>query len=380
MKISKCLELRSDLDTTGSWQTCGWTMAESGVRNDSMRIRTFSAILLLSTACLCASENGAKLEVERFDRAMALYEQAFAAAKTPAEKLEVQDLRPDGKGYAVRIINQMARQGKAEWVVPYIAWIFTHAPDIDRKQIQALRDFFEKTHLRSTGAGQVAYSLTNFPDPRSLELARKVIEKNPDPKEKGIAALAVSSLIKNLGETPEIFAERRELLRQAIEQSVHEKVGKHTVADLVQEELYVMMNLTKGRPAPKISGRDVLGDLISTEAEQGRVLVLVFWSGEAAAQGKRTVDFMAKLQKELTGKPFSLIGVSSDAREEVRRLVANGVVTWKNILDEDGSIHEIFRISSLPTAFVLDKEGLIQFKGVAGPFVEMAALDLVEAE
>jgi len=345
-----------------------------------MMIRRLLFGLTLLALPASASEEGAQLELERYERAIALYEEAFAVAKTPAEKLAAAELRPNANGYAQRLINQMARQGDAEWVVPYIGWIFMNAPGIEKKQIKALRDFFESTHLRSPGAGSVAYGLTSYPDPRSLELARAVMEKNPDPKEKGVAALAVSSLIKNLGETPQIFSERRDLLRRAITHSIDMKIGERTVGEIVKEDLFVMMNLTKGRLAPKVSGQDVAGKMISTEMEKGRAIVLVFWSGEAIAQGKRTADFMKKLQDDMAAHPFTLIGVTTDAKEEVRKLVADGVITWKNIWDEDGAIHKLYRVAGLPTSYVIDKEGLIQYKGVPGPFVELTALDLAKRE
>ena len=339
-------------------------------------ITSFS--LLVTGLCLHASEEGARREVERFEKAERAYEAALESAGSPEEEALAQELKPDAVSYARRLIREMGGQGKARWVVPYIAWIFNEAPQSSPKHLNALRDFFERDHLRSPGAGRVALALANYPDPRSLDLARAVREKHPDPVEKGLAALGVCLMLSNLGDDPSIINERRELLPEVIIHAADEDVDGRKVADIVRDELYIMKNLIKGREAPEIKGLDVSGRELSLKSLRGQIVILVFWSGEAFAQGKATAEFLRKVHEDFAGQPVTVLAVNSDKRQVVRKLTADGVIVWKNILDEDLTIHKSYKITTVPKAFIIDAEGIIQYIGVPGPFVELTARAFLE--
>jgi hypothetical protein len=76
--------------------------------------------------------------------------------------------------------------------------------------------------------------------------------------------------------------------------------------------------------------------------------------------------------RALRGRPLVVLGVNShDRRDVLRRLRADGEVTWRCWWDgdgDDGPIATRWNIRGYPTFVVLDHAGLIRFKrGDEGP-------------
>lgn len=89
------------------------------------------------------------------------------------------------------------------------------------------------------------------------------------------------------------------------------------------------------------------------------------------------------LVKHLAGKPFALIGVNSqDKISKVKKLVADGVVTWRSFKNEtgEGNISDSWEVNGWPTVYLLDAEGKIRFKNPQRSAKGLDALDDAIAE
>ncbi len=77
------------------------------------------------------------------------------------------------------------------------------------------------------------------------------------------------------------------------------------------------------------------------------------------------------LVKRLQGKPFVLLGINSDRdREELEEIMEKEQLTWRSWWDggKTGSpISEKWRVSALPTIYVLDHKGVIRYRWLGGP-------------
>ena len=72
------------------------------------------------------------------------------------------------------------------------------------------------------------------------------------------------------------------------------------------------------------------------------------------------------LVKQLSDKPFALIGVNSDGDlDAIRETVEQKNLTWRSFQNESstGTISEKWGIRGWPTIFVLDAQGVIRYRG-----------------
>ena len=87
------------------------------------------------------------------------------------------------------------------------------------------------------------------------------------------------------------------------------------------------------------------------------------------------------LVKQLSDKPFTIIGVNSDQdREQIREVVKEKNLTWRSFWNNagaDGKISDAWKIQGWPTIFVLDDKGVIRYKNVRGPDLDDAIVKLL---
>lgn len=89
------------------------------------------------------------------------------------------------------------------------------------------------------------------------------------------------------------------------------------------------------------------------------------------------------LVEELKGRPFSIVGVNSDSKKQLKELVKNGTTTWRNFTNKQagGEISTAWGVKSWPTLYLIDHKGVIRHKNLHGEAMEKAIKALlVEAE
>lgn len=121
-----------------------------------------------------------------------------------------------------------------------------------------------------------------------------------------------------------------------------------------------------GAKAPHWELSDLAGIRHSTSDFLGKPLVIIFWTTWnplAADQIKVLDDYLLRQDETL----FEVVTINS---QEERSIVANfmrrGGYRVKVMLDETGETGEEFKVQTVPLAYFLDKEGIIQdiFVGV----------------
>ena len=87
------------------------------------------------------------------------------------------------------------------------------------------------------------------------------------------------------------------------------------------------------------------------------------------------------LVKQLSDKPFAIVGVNSDRdREKTREVVKEKNLTWRSFWNDsgpDGKISDSYRIKGWPTIFLLDDKGVIRYKNVRGDDLDAAIVKLL---
>ncbi len=86
--------------------------------------------------------------------------------------------------------------------------------------------------------------------------------------------------------------------------------------------------------------------------------------------------------KRLTGKPFALLGVNSDANKEIiPKRKKKDRVTWRSFWNGPkgmrGPISKEWGVVFWPTVYVIDPQGVIRYKNVKGKALDDAVDSLL---
>jgi peroxiredoxin len=330
--------------------------------------------------------------VSAYRRDMSAWMEKMRAAATPAQQKAVQAGRPDAEACARRMWRCIGGQLDEEWTLKPAAWLFrmgvglrggagmaASQPGAKPSRwvgiISKIRTSVKLSHLQSKNPGMVnmCMALVDLPDPETLGLLEKIEAGNPDPKMQGVAALAISMVLKNLGDEGEVMARRLRMLRKAIVNSSEIEVEPGlTVAKISEDELYVISRLSKGRTAPDLVGTDVAGRPLRLSSYDGKVVVLLFWAAWNE-NSPQVVEMAKRLKKKMAGRPFELVGVNADSLASLKRMVGSGAVDWPNFSDPDRKLAAEYRVTAWPIVFVLDKKRVIRYIGAPGSFVDLTA-------
>jgi len=91
------------------------------------------------------------------------------------------------------------------------------------------------------------------------------------------------------------------------------------------------------------------------------------------------------LVKTYAGRPFALIGVSSDRdREKLKKVLVEKQLTWRSFWNggsTSGPISQRWNVHAWPTIYVIDATGKIRAKNLRGDALEHKIAELIrEAE
>ena len=81
------------------------------------------------------------------------------------------------------------------------------------------------------------------------------------------------------------------------------------------------------------------------------------------------------LVARMKGRPFTILGVNSDTAERYKKAIEENEITWPSFWDggrTGGPIAAKWEVSSWPTIYVLDADGVIRYKDVRGEAMDKA--------
>ena len=348
--------------------------------------RPFGFAILLLTAFQCevtASPAGAMQVEKTFNAGIERWNLEMKAAATPEQRAEIAAKRPDATAAARKMWAEIGASLSDEWTLAPAAWFLRVTPGLLRSQpdgsmkptfadeIDDVRDAIVAHHLRSPKLIPVCMALVTTQDPKSLAVLEKIRTTNPDPKVQGVAALAEAMLLKNSADSPEIMRRRLTCLRKAIVDSSDVDLGGVSVAQLAEDELHVILHLTKGRVAPDLSGFDSGGRPMKLSDFTGKVVMLVFWSSKDPEAG-RLVEMANEWTSKFADRPLVVIGVNHDDRKTLRELEENQVL-FRNFSDPGKDLAKEYRVGTWPLVYVLGKDRVIGYSGAPGSFAELSA-------
>ena len=337
---------------------------------------------------LVAESTATPAEAERirksWESAAESWTLASRAATTPEAKSAALASRPDPLRYARQMWQVISPSLSKDWTLEPAAWLLNLTRSLTitnadgattpafAQESAAIRKAVTTHHMQSPKLAPMCIALASNQDPGTLSILEKIQSSHPDPKIQGVAALSAALVIKSLGDDAEPMRKRLTHLRKAIIQSSDVKIGDTTVAQIAEDELYIIRNLTKGRIAPNLVGTDAASRPLTLDSTKGKVTMLLFWNTEMP-ESDRVLEITNNTLRKFKGRPFTVIGVNHDPLTKLRSLEADQVTNWKNFSDPEMKLAREYRINILPQVLILDGERKIHYFGAPGSFAEITA-------
>jgi len=112
-------------------------------------------------------------------------------------------------------------------------------------------------------------------------------------------------------------------------------------------------------PMPQFSLSSVLdGKTVNSESLKGKALLITFFA-TWCPPCREEIPGLIRLQKELSGKGFSVIGLSVDEGGAgiVAKLVKSEKINYPVLLADRSTAHDFGGIAGIPTSFLVNRKG-----------------------
>jgi RNA polymerase sigma factor (sigma-70 family) len=136
-----------------------------------------------------------------------------------------------------------------------------------------------------------------------------------------------------------------------------------TLGEVAAGHLDEIRNLAIGKLAPDFEGVGADGKLIKLSNHRGKVVALAYWFS-ACGPCLREIPHQRALAAKMKGRPFTLLGIVSDGRnQDARRIIETEGISWPNLVSGGDKVAAQYHVASNPAYFVLDAAGVIRAKG-----------------
>jgi len=122
----------------------------------------------------------------------------------------------------------------------------------------------------------------------------------------------------------------------------------------------------KTLPAVDFELEDLDGNLISLSSMRGKVVFLNFWA-TWCPPCRAEMPSMEKLYNKFASRDFEIVAVNlQEKNKQVSKFVADNGLTFKILLDKSGSIGAAYGARSIPTTYIISKDGSVLARTIGG--------------
>ena len=323
-------------------------------------------------------------QIERANNVISEYEQSIEQWKVQMEIAESETVRqklseerPSDEMAARRLYHEIGGRLADQEVVPYIGWLFDTMPHFlqsgpELNEGEVVRDALLRYHYKTAGAGALCMKMYPYASVRDIEFMEKVATDAPLDADRGLANLALSLALQQIGDESEVRLRRLEVLKQAIIQVPAESTFEGRLCqDMIREQIFGIRYLSKGGTAPMFVSKLQTGVEWRLEHEGRSGMVALAFLGELQPSGQvldGVLSDMADLLHQSGGELVLISTVTSEGRPY-------GV----HLYDRDSQVTELYQVQDMPSIILLDESGTVQAKGEPGELINLAIRALAEA-
>ncbi|GAB5522904.1 MAG: hypothetical protein Roseis2KO_07760 [Roseivirga sp.] len=174
-------------------------------------------------------------------------------------------------------------------------------------------------------------------------------------------------LLIDMGETPagyfaiqfSDFNKEIDFISQRLE-AFQSAIPESPVTKALARQVYRAKVVAIGKTPPAIRAVDSKGENFDLNQYQGKVVLIDFWAAWCRACRIENPQFV-RLYGEYQPRGLEIVSISQDRKKKVweEAIAKDGIDIWRQVQDKDGSISELYSISSLPQNIVLGRDGKI---------------------
>jgi peroxiredoxin len=344
----------------------------------------FLAAILVAPALARAQESAADAVNALLDEYKSRERAYFDAARESGSKADYR--QHPAREYLPRFKELAEKYAGQTAALPALGWILDQAgrPSIEDPKAETLwvverltRDHAGQPEIAATLA-KVQYTGGRLAPETVHALYDAVLAQNPDHTVLGQAtfqnAVYVARASEKSDDPKPIRQQALKLLREV------KKTYKDTkYAQEADGWLFELQKLQVGMKAPELVGVDLNGKAIRLSDYAGSVVVLDFW--KANGFSREAMPRERALTILFEGQPFTIIGINTDYdRKRMDALLRENQVNWSNIYDgpDDGPLTKEWHVQGWPTRYVLDRHGIIRYRGSDFEQLDQTVRDLMK--
>jgi peroxiredoxin len=121
-------------------------------------------------------------------------------------------------------------------------------------------------------------------------------------------------------------------------------------------------DLRIGAPAPPLTAVDLEGKTVSLESMRGEKTVLIEFWATWCPPCRMVLATLRRMEDALRANGVEVLSVDAgEDAEHVREFVAKEGTPFRVLLDPGSTIFADYRVVSLPTMFLVDKQGMVRW-------------------
>lgn len=257
--------------------------------------------------------------------------------------------------------------------VEALAWAFIISASAQvPHSINAALNRIEELGPTTPRVRELAAALAMLPgNERVVAFLRRLRREADDRELRAYATVNLASALSQLNSNRH-WPEIAEALQIVVDEYPDVTSQGVPLGETYASQLFAYRHLGIGMPAANISGRDFAGELFELDEYRGRVVVLDFWA-DWCPHCRVMYPHERDLVEKYAEQPFALLGINGDQRPRAERVIQQGTVTWRSWVDgPQGEIAKQWQITSWPTVFVLDQQGVVRYRDVRGEALDGA--------
>ncbi len=150
-------------------------------------------------------------------------------------------------------------------------------------------------------------------------------------------------------------------------------LGEHPYVELMKTTLKSMEELNKLNVSTSIGSEALDFTLLTKDGKEvklssfrGKYVLIDFWASWCQPCRRENPNSV-KVYKQYNSNGFEILGVSLDKdRDAWIKAIKDDGLTWTQVIDPDGNVANKYNVSSIPSTFLLDKDGKIIAKNLRG--------------